>query len=162
MSAPVGRSVSAKRVAPDMKQSQRGVSLIEVMVAVLVTTTGVLGAAALQLNAVKFNQAANVRSTAVFLANDMADRIRANRGAALAGNYDLAMNDSAPVGDNIPASDQREWLTELARRLPAGDGAVTRANTRFTITIQWDEGRLNETREANADDNQTFVFVTEL
>ncbi|MGB1906285.1 MAG: type IV pilus modification protein PilV [Spongiibacter sp.] len=145
-----------------MKRSQLGVSLIEVMVAVLVTTTGVLGAAALQLNAVKFNQAAHVRSMAVFLANDMADRIRANRGAALAGLYDLPMDANAPSGDDIPAADRREWLTELARRLPSGDGSVVRVNTRFTITIQWDEGRLRETREQNADDNQTFVFVTEL
>jgi type IV pilus assembly protein PilV len=53
------------------------------LIAVLVAATGVLGASALQLNAVKFNQIANVRSTAVFLAQDITDRMRANRTLAL-------------------------------------------------------------------------------
>jgi Tfp pilus assembly protein FimT/uncharacterized membrane protein len=62
---------------------QKGVFLVEVLIAVLVAATGVLGASALQLNAVKFNQIANVRSTAVFLAQDITDRMRVNRELAL-------------------------------------------------------------------------------
>ena len=49
------------------RHSERGVSLIEVLIAVLITATGVWGASALQLNSVKFNQVANIRSAAVFL-----------------------------------------------------------------------------------------------
>lgn len=140
---------------------QAGVTLIEVLIAVLVTATGVLGAAALQLNSVKFNQLANVRSAAVFLANDITDRMRANSALALAGGYDIAMNKKAPSGDAINDIDRREWLTELALRLPAGDGEVSRSGNVFTITVQWDESRMSKSREAKAGDTERFVFVTE-
>ena len=88
-----------------LPQHQRGTTLIEVLVAILVTAIGVMGAAAAQLNAVKFNQTAKFRSTAVFLANDIADRLRANRTAALNGDYDIAMDDDAPSGTSIDVVD---------------------------------------------------------
>lgn len=144
------------------RSRQQGVTLIEVLVAVLITATGVLGAAAMQLNAVKFNQASTTRSTAVFLANDISDRMRANRADALVGRYDLAINDDAPTGTEIYKVDIQDWLQEIARRLPAGDASIARDNNNFTITIQWDESRLSKTREAGAGDNQTFVFQTRL
>ena len=150
----------SKRVR--LPQHQRGSTLIEVLVAILITAIGVMGAAAVQLNAVKFNQTAKFRSTAVFLANDIADRLRANRTAALNGNYDIAMDDDAPSGSNIEAVDLGEWLGELALRMPSGDGEVARDDRRFTITIQWDESRLSDTREAGSDSLQSFQFITEL
>ena len=145
-----------------MINRQRGATLIEVLVAVLITATGVLGAAAMQLNAVKFNQVSTSRSTAVFLANDISDRMRANRSDALAGRYDLDINDDAPTGSAIYQIDIQDWLQEIALRLPAGDASVARDDNNFTITIQWDESRLSKTREANVGDNQTFVFQTRL
>lgn len=144
------------------RTKQRGVTLVEVLIAVLITATGVLGAAALQLNSVKFNQSANTRSSAVFLVNDMTDRLRSNRGLALIGSYDLAMDAGIPTGDTINLIDQREWLTELALRLPSGDGSIARDGSTFTITVQWNEIRLSATRETTAGDNESFVFVTEL
>jgi len=150
-----------------MKHREVGSTLIEVLVAILITATGVLGAAAMQLNAVKFNQVSTSRSAAVFLANDIADRLRANRAAALAGSYDLSMDADAPKGSAIHQIDLQEWLLEISRRLPSGDASVARSDNQFTITLQWDEGRLAETREPaeegeEQDNNQTFVFVTEL
>ena len=145
-----------------LPQHQRGTTLIEVLVAILVTAIGVMGAAAVQLNAVKFNQTAKFRSTAVFLANDIADRLRANRAAALNGNYDIAMDDDAPSGTSIDVVDLSEWLGELALRMPSGDGEVARDDRRFTITIQWDESRLSDTREAGSGNLQSFQFITEL
>jgi type IV pilus assembly protein PilV len=141
---------------------QRGVTLIEVLVAVLITATGVLGAAAMQLNAVKFNQISTTRSTAVFLANDISDRMRANRAYALAGRYDLAMNNDAPIGSAIYQIDVQDWLQEIALRLPAGDASIERDNTNFIISIRWNESRLSKTREVSAGDNQIFVFQTRM
>lgn len=150
-----------------MKHREVGSTLIEVLVAILITATGVLGAAAMQLNAVKFNQVSTSRSAAVFLANDIADRLRANRASALAGRYDISLDAAPPKGNAIHQIDLQEWLAEIGRRLPSGDGEITRADNQFTITLQWDEGRLAETREPaeegeEQDNNQSFVFVTEL
>lgn len=141
---------------------QQGSTLIEVLVAILLTAVGVMGAAAVQLQSVKFNQTAKFRSTAVFLANDIADRLRANRGEALDGSYDLEMTDDAPSGDEMHQLDLREWLGELAQRMPEGDGEIVRDGRRFTVRIQWDEGRLSDTREADSAALQSFAFVTEL
>ncbi|WP_373083407.1 type IV pilus modification protein PilV [Zhongshania sp.] len=143
------------------RRFQSGVSLIEVLIAVLITATGVLGASALQLNSVKFNQLANVRSTAVFLANDITDRMRANRAKALIGAYDLAIDAEAPTGDTITEVDLREWLSELAQRLPGGDGGISRNGNALTVTVQWDESRMAKSRIIGDGDIQSFVFVTE-
>ncbi len=141
---------------------QRGAGLIEVMVAVLISATGVIGAAALQLNSVKFNQSANARSSAVFLANDICDRMRANRANALAGNYDIGLGDSAPGGESISGQDLQEWVQELSNRLPGGQGSISREGTTFTVLIQWDESRMASTREQGEGDDQAFTFITEL
>ena len=141
-----------------------GFSLIEVLVALVITALGVLGLVGAHLNAMKFNHIASVRSHATFLAYDIADRMRANRRAALFGSYDLALSDTAPSGTAVHEIDRRDWLNALASQLTDGDGAIARSNNTFTITVQWDEGRVANTRQTDADGNhrQTFVFVTEL
>lgn len=145
-----------------MTSKQRGATLIEVMIAVLITVIGVLGAASLQLNSVKFNQLANTRSYATILSYDVIDRMRANRNQAIAGSYDIALADDAPKGDSVADIDLQDWLTEVGARLPAGDASITRNGSTFTVVIQWDESRVSETREANAGDTESFTFVTEL
>ena len=150
--------MNAQRRSVLFRSRQRGVSLIEVLVALLLLAIGVLGAAALQLNALKYNQAASARTQATFLAYDMADRMRANRNQARSNNYAVALGAAAPTGSTIADLDRAAWLNALAQQLPAGTGSVVRtANTNvFTITVQWDESRIGG---PNA---QQFIFVTEL
>lgn len=136
-----------------------GFSLIEVLVALLVLAVGVLGAAALQMNALKYNQTAAVRSHATLLAYDILDRMRANREAALAGDYDHGINDAFPNDDAaavMSLRDLAQWGAQLAEQLPGGDGEVARDDIVFTVTVQWDESRIG------GDDTQQFVFSTEL
>ncbi len=130
--------------------------------AVLITVIGVLGAATLQLNSVKFNYAANTRSHATMLAYDAIDRMRANRNSALNGNYNIALKDDAPTGDTFAEQDLREWLNELSTRLPAGDGSIELVGDTVTVVVQWDESRLTSTREAGSGDLETFQFESKL
>lgn len=139
-----------------------GFSLIEVLVTIVITAVGVLGAAALQLNAVKFNQVADMRSQATLFAYGVADRMRANRQAARAGRYDLDFDDDAPAGTAVHEIDLRDWLSALAARLPGGDGAIERDGVTVTVTVRWDESRVAGSREGDGPHLQTFVFVTEL
>lgn len=133
-----------------------GFSLIEVLVSVLVLGSGILGMASLQLNALKYNQVAAVRSQATFLAYDITDRMRANRTKARAGSYDISLNASAPAGSNIVATDLQQWRAALDEQLPDGKGAVQRDAGKFIITVQWDESRV-----AGAA-SQQFVYETQL
>jgi len=56
----------------------RGVTLIEVLVAIVITSIGILGFASLQFLGINSNQSAYYRSQATFIASDLAERMRAN------------------------------------------------------------------------------------
>ena len=120
---------------------QQGFSLLEVLIAIVVLSIGLLGLAGLQASSLRNNHSAYLRSQATFLATDIIDRMRANRLAALGGSYDIAMNAAPPTGTSVVKTDLNQWLTALANQLPAGDGAIARNGTLFTVTIQWDDNR---------------------
>ncbi len=122
----------------------RGFSLIESLVSLLVLSVGLLGVAALQLSSLKANHDAATHSQATFLAYDIIDRMRANRGAALAGAYDIALGE-APAAGTVAGNDLTQWKQEISATLPAGsvaaDGAVVLdpATQVVTVTLQWDD-----------------------
>lgn len=144
------------------RRGEQGATLIEVMVAAFITALGVLGAASLQLNAVKFNHIANTRSHATLLAYDGMDRMRANRTAALGGRYNISLYDDPPTGSDFVAQDIRDWRDELATRLPSGRGSIEVDGDTATVIVQWDESRLKETREADSGDFARFQFESRL
>ena len=129
-----------RNVGPSGHRRSRGFSLVEALVALLVLSIGLLGIAGLQLTAMRNNQAAYLRSQAVALADDILERIRANRGALAA--YAVALGDDPPATPSTMAeTDLRTWLLTLGALLPSGDGAITvngPAN-RVTVTTQWQE-----------------------
>lgn len=137
------------------RRVQRGATLLEVLVSLIVLSIGILGLASLQLNALKANQLALSRTTASQLAYQITDVMRANRTLALSGSYDIALANSAPNGNGIPAQDLRLWKEQLGA-LPAGDGAISHSNAKVTVTIQWNESRIK------GGSNQQFIYVTEL
>ncbi len=61
------------------KQNQHGFSLIEVLVTIVILSTGMLGIAALYVESLKSGHSALSRTKAINLAADMADRMRVNR-----------------------------------------------------------------------------------
>jgi len=73
---------------------QRGVTLIEVMVTLLILSIGLLGMAALQVRLQQSEMEAYQRSQALLLLNDMANRISSNRNAAAS----YVTGSDAPVG----------------------------------------------------------------
>jgi type IV pilus assembly protein PilV len=130
-------------------------TLIEALVSLLILSIGLLGVAGLQMQALRSNHGAHLRSQATVLAHDIADRMRANRTAALAGAYNVALG-VVPTGTTLADVDVVAWKQVLADVLPAGDGSVvlagTPANPIATITVQW-------TDRLGAD---TFATETEL
>jgi type IV pilus assembly protein PilV len=144
-----------------------GFTLIESLVALLVLSIGLLGVAAMQLSSLQANNGAFQRTQATFLAQDIADRMRANRRAALDGEYDMDYGDAAP---NAPATvaenDIVLWKNRLAATLPAAASGeeedapdaqiVTNvADETVTIRIRWDDSR-------GAEAAQEFAMRTRL
>ena len=81
------RSESAVRVALSARRMQQGLGLIEVLVAVVVVSFGVLGMASLQLTGMKHSTGSYHRANALMLAEDMASRMRINRPAVESGAF---------------------------------------------------------------------------
>jgi type IV pilus assembly protein PilV len=131
----------------------RGFSLVEVLVALVVMAVGMLGIAALYVEGLRAGRTSVYRTTAVNLAADMADRIKANpvAGPAYAGTGPGAdsgcVNGAEPcTPDELAADDWFRWLADLQARLPQGSSAQVDfspaagpAPARYTITVSWPE-----------------------
>lgn len=137
--------------------AQRGFTLVEALVALVVLSIGMLGIAALYVESLRAGREALTRSTAVMLAGDMADRIRANRngGAAYAKAATDAGTESASCEEGgasanctpavMAAHDIALWEAEIKASLPGGDAATgtievgdTTPRT-YNITVSWVE-----------------------
>jgi type IV pilus assembly protein PilV len=77
------------------RRRHRGVSIVESLVALLVLSIGLLGIAGLFVDSVKNSRAALLRTQAINVVSDMADRIRANTAARDA--YDTSTYGGAPA-----------------------------------------------------------------
>ena len=169
----VNRLHSSQRPLEIASKAQRGVSLLEVLITVLVLSVGLLGLAALQATGTKFNHGAYLRTQATALAYEMSDRMRTDIGGdfvtGLANVYDASVGPACGVtlGGATPAREVNQWKSCVENALPLGRGRVTRlaAGTvyndacavahpaadvdTFVIEVTWDNSRLqNEAADA--------------
>ena len=97
---------------------QSGVSLVEIMVAVLVLSIGLLGLAGLQLRTLRNNQSALERGVAVVETYAIADAMRADRIGADNDRFNIALTDAAPSGATFPETAVRSWRNNLVASIP--------------------------------------------
>lgn len=123
---------------------QRGVSLLEVMIAVVILSFGLLGLAGLQVTSLRNNQSAMERSLAVIHSYSIIDAMRADRRNAMAGAFNLDLDENPPAGNSFAAAQLSAWRTRLASNegLGAGtSGAVSCDGAVCSITVRWDDER---------------------
>jgi type IV pilus assembly protein PilV len=133
-----------RRTVPRSRASRggaHGFSLIEVLVAMFVIAMGILALAGLLQSATRYSKMSELRSTATLLANDIADRIRANPlgGALGAGGYDTTekafpatptaahpdCTSEAPCGPgDLARADMAAWTARVRATLPKGSAWV--------------------------------------
>lgn len=126
---------------PASSGTQRGISLIEVLITVLVLSVGLLGLAGLQLTSLRNNQSAMERSVGVVQSYSIIEAIRADPDSAKTGRFNIAL-DAEPSGNTFPGNALTSWREQIKANL--GDdavGAVTCNSTRCTVIVQWDDSR---------------------
>lgn len=111
---------------------QRGVSLLEVLISVVVLSIGMLGLAGLQVVSLKNSTSAYQRGLATMLAYDVIDRMRADLPNC--ASYAVAMGADG-------AGDVQNWKDGVKAALPGGNASVVIAAGTATITIRWDDNR---------------------
>jgi type IV pilus assembly protein PilV len=82
-------------------KKSKGLTLIEVLVTIVITSIGLMGLLSLQMQALKATQDAGNYSHATWILNDLASRIRANRNASF--SYTTAINCPADPATVLPA-----------------------------------------------------------
>ena len=129
-----------------------GFTLIEVLIALIVMSVGMLGIAGLYVHSMQAGRTSMLRHNAVVLAGDIADRIRANPRAgaayALGGANNNCVNggiDCTPA--QMAANDIFLWDQQAQNTLPGGAVNVAFDNGPnppvFTVTITWTEAGTN-------------------
>ncbi len=151
------------------RQAVRGFSLVESLVALVVLSVGMLGIAGLYVSSLKAGRSALVRTQAVNLATDIADRIRANRAGR--GAYDTDEYGGEPEvqpcmgadcsAEQLAEDDLARWMTTLRQVMPGNAvGTVTYAEQAgaapevYTILISW--------RESGETEDSTTRITVEL
>lgn len=151
---------------------QRGFSMIEVLIAVLILSFGISSIGMMMLATMTNTRGAMYRSRAISLAQDMVERIHANyEGRALYDTDDTTGEDkgcfqsgatSPPAcsSGDLAAHDIWQWadsLRNVTTGLPSGAGTIDRDSTtsppEYTVTVSWTEGNGN---------NQSFTLRTRL
>lgn len=147
--SPVSRAGVARTAS-----RQRGFSMIEVLIALVVLAVGLLGLALLQTTNLRYTQSANLRTQATNLGTELLDTIRANRSEADA--YDVALDGTAfPAavmtdaldGCGMPATmtaaaNMARWQCEVIEALgPAANATLTinPATNQATLLVAWDD-----------------------
>ncbi|HEX7027562.1 MAG TPA: type IV pilus modification protein PilV [Gammaproteobacteria bacterium] len=136
----------------------KGSSMIEVLIAVLVLSIGLLGLAGLQASSLQYTHDAHTRTTAAILAYDLIERIHVNDESAA----DYTSGDSCDNQESCCSAatvsvdnDLMCWTLALQQQLPNGAGSVTGpdANGFYTLNISWLE------RESGQTFTQSWVFL---
>jgi type IV pilus assembly protein PilV len=142
---------------------ERGFSLIEILVSLLLIAIALTGVAALLATTHKNAASSYLRTQASLLGNDIAEKMRANRATVLANPtaYTQIPTRCSALSTTATAAEQdlRQFICLVKSTFPGGDAAIgfDSATNILTIGVSWDDSRGTSGAE-----RQTFRFETQL
>jgi type IV pilus assembly protein PilV len=142
------------------RSAQRGVGLVEVLIAVLVLSFGMLGLVGLQTWSLRNNQSALERGMATVQTHSIADAMRADRTSAMGGAYNIAIDAATPtVAANSPYRVRTIaiWRDGLRQALNStATGSIACTGAQCEIVVRWDDSR------ATGVPSTTYQILTEV
>ncbi|MCK0716153.1 type IV pilus modification protein PilV [Chromohalobacter sarecensis] len=137
-----------------------GFSLIEVLITLFILSFGMLGLAATQTQALRAQRHADAQSQAVQRVGAMLERLRIDRHAALAGDYDQPCSDDP---GSAASAQVHTWLRGLVNALPQAQGCIEVVGdddvVTATVKVIW---RAPRARWSDDDGQQQYRLQTQL
>jgi len=140
---------------------QRGITLMESLVSLVVLALGVLGLIGFQLQTLRDARDSVGRSRAIVAIQDVAERMRLNPTDM--ANYNLAFGVAPPAGPDclaatctttqLTAYDLRRWRQNVADALPGGQSAIAVSPSdarQFAVVVGWIENRADVSTQGDA------------
>jgi type IV pilus assembly protein PilV len=141
----------------NLRRTQRGATLIEVLVAILVLSIAMLGIAGLTSASMRYSQGSWARATIASALGDLADRVRSNpaatatayiqttdnystqQGSTYALSYSTDCSSSTCAGaSDLAAYQLEQWRLSVKRNLPPSAIWVSGSRaTGYEATIMW-------------------------
>lgn len=168
----------------DTGGGQRGFTLVEVLVSVLVLLIGVLGVASMQMLSIETNRGAYYRSQATFVGSEILDAMRANPLAL--NDYVITIDPEDPNSINLPsdpgcatssqgctpaamaAVDLRQWASHFVDvfgalgsdyrpTLPGGGGHIEVDGNEYTVVVSWRQRVFDNTDNTDSSDTRSVA-----
>lgn len=152
------------------RRNSRGLTLVEVLIAIVIFAIGLLGIAALQVAGLRYTKGSQARAIAALQAENMVDRMRANAVGVADGNYENPPAESVDCGAaqcddpaELAGYDWNRWLGETRQALGAKryDGVLNTDNT-VNATICIDSTPNDGTTGAWACDTTGNIFAVKI
>ncbi len=121
---------------------ERGMTLIEVLLAIVIFAIGLLGVAALQVAGLRYTKGSQNRSLAIIQAENIAERMRANPAAVADGKYV-----TPDVSDELPGCVSADCTPA---QMAEYDLATWLSDTRQALGVKVYDGSLNTDPNVNA------------
>lgn len=133
------------RIMSPLSRWQRGVSMIEVLVTLVILSIGLLGIVSLQIRTLQFNQDAYYRSQANVLLYDMAERSR-----------------SHPQLDSGLTTEIGRWQRQVADTLPEGEGSAVCDSSACNLSVSWQGRSFLDDASASDDDQESMQLSVKM
>ena len=129
---------------------QKGLTLLEVLISVLILSVGILGVAGLQLHSLRSSTEADVRSQARLHVRDMIERVRMmpEQRESFRVSPSNCAKGNLPGGSGFGANELNAWCRAVARGLPGGRGEIDVSGSDVRVRVSW--------LEREAPDSQKF------
>lgn len=154
-----------------LKRYQSGFSMIELLIALVILSVGLLGVAGIQAIGLRTASVALDHNTATHLSVEILERIRTNAQAFDAGAYDGAWDADSTLTEPTCApctaaeqakKDIHTWVGHVVE-LNEGKASIRRDGDTAIVTIEWVDITFGGNEgKTSADEAQSFVLAARM